>query len=65
MQSFIPDHWTSEQALAVYDFLDELSQQLWARYQLELIPLLEPDFQPPQPHTLQLDLFESWDDLPF
>ena len=39
----IPDDWTPEQALAVYDFIDELREAIWTRYQLQLIELMRED----------------------
>ena len=60
----IPEHWSPEQALAVYDFLNDLAQQLWNRYQFQLIPLLQSDLYGPD-YPSQLDLFEPQDDLPF
>ena len=28
----IPDHWSAEQALAVYDWLNSLCELIWERY---------------------------------
>ena len=39
----IPDYWTPEQALAVYDFIDELREAIWTRYELQLIELMRED----------------------
>lgn len=33
----IPTHWTDDQALAVVDFLDELSAHIWAIYHTRLL----------------------------
>jgi hypothetical protein len=33
----VPAYWTSEQALAVYELLDELRALIWAHYETELI----------------------------
>ncbi|MBA4262902.1 MAG: hypothetical protein C0443_13020 [Comamonadaceae bacterium] len=30
--SALPEHWTPEQALAVFECLQDLREQLWARY---------------------------------
>jgi hypothetical protein len=32
----IPNDWTAEQALAVFELLDDLSAQIWARYGLQI-----------------------------
>jgi hypothetical protein len=36
----IPLTWTAEQALAVYQMLDELHEKIWARYSCQLQDLL-------------------------
>ena len=59
----IPDDWSPEQALAVYELLDALRERVWDRYQLQLIELLAPDAE--QVDTSQLDLFELNDEIPF
>ena len=59
----LPDHWTPEQALAVYEFLTELADALWNRYEIPLIDLLTPELEqndPPEP-----DLFDFDDPIPF
>ena len=37
----IPDDWSSEQALAVVELLDDLRQIIWQRYQLQLQELFQ------------------------
>ena len=34
---FIPDDWSPQQAIAVYEFLDEVREQIWDRYQEHII----------------------------
>jgi hypothetical protein len=36
----IPVTWTAEQALAVWDMLDQLREKIWARYSHQLQDLL-------------------------
>jgi hypothetical protein len=36
----IPDHWSPQEALAVYEFIDEIRDAIWNRYQLPLIELM-------------------------
>ena len=36
----IPVTWTAEQALAVWEMLDELREKVWARYSCQLQDLL-------------------------
>ena len=62
MYNNIPDYWSAEQALAVYEFLLELQEQIWDRYELQLYELLRPDLE--ESDTNQLDLFFN-DDIPF
>ena len=59
----LPDHWTPEQALAVYEFLTELADALWNRYEIPLIQLLAPELD--QNDDSQLDLFDFDDSIPF
>lgn len=59
----VPEHWTPEQALAVFALLNALTEAIWQRYEAELLPLIDPrlntDTDP------QLDLFDPNDELPF
>ncbi len=59
----IPDYWSAEQALAVYEFISELQQQIWERYELQLFELLRQDLE--EVDSDQLDLFEFNDEIPF
>jgi hypothetical protein len=36
----IPATWTAEQALVVWELLDEMSEKIWARYSFQLQELL-------------------------
>ncbi len=59
----IPDYWSAEQALAIYEFLNEIQEQIWSQYDLQLIELLRPD--PDEFDDDQLDLFELDDEIEF
>jgi hypothetical protein len=59
----IPEHWNAEQALAVFDFLDQLCALIWTRYQQQIIEHL--GLPVDTEHPRQLDLFGPNDDLPF
>jgi hypothetical protein len=59
----LPDDWTPEQALAVYDLLNDLAEAIWKRYEIPLIELLAPEIEPQ--NTAQPDLFDFDDPLPF
>jgi len=39
----IPDDWTPEQALAVYEFIDALRDAIWSRYDRQLVELMQQD----------------------
>ncbi|HEX5078485.1 MAG TPA: hypothetical protein VFV80_04990 [Geminicoccaceae bacterium] len=53
----IPVTWTPEQALAVYELLDELRERIWEIYDLQLQDLLREQRHAP-------DLDDSDDPLP-
>ena len=59
----LPDDWTPEQALAVYQLLQDLSDFIWNHYELKLLPLIDPEFA--QDTDPQRDLFTPDDPLPF
>ena len=59
----IPDDWTPEQALAVYELLQGLTEIVWRRYDLAIIDLIAPE--PDQNDTNQPDLFDFDDPCPF
>ena len=59
----LPDHWTPEQALAVYDLLSDLVDAIWNRYELPLIEQLSGELEPG--NTAQRDLFDFDDPIPF
>ena len=41
----LPEHWTPQHPLAVYEFLTELAAALWNRYEIPLSELLAPEFE--------------------
>jgi hypothetical protein len=43
----IPVTWTPEQALAVYELLDELRERIWESYDFQLQDLLRQQLQAP------------------
>ena len=76
----LPPHWSPEQALAVYEFLQLLSEQLWRQYYAEFVDLRGEQsldvLQPANLHAsvdehqlpLPLDGFDEFDndcDFPF
>ena len=59
----LPDDWTPQQALAVYELLSALSEAVWNRYEIALRELLVPELE--QDDASQPDLFDFDDQLPF
>ncbi len=59
----IPDYWSPQQALAIYEFLGDLQQRIWDRYELQLFELLRPDLEGADDN--QPDLFDLNDEIPF
>jgi len=59
----ISNHWSAEQALAVWELLDELARCVWDRYELQLIELIQADRC--EQDTDQHDLFDPDDEIPF
>jgi hypothetical protein len=59
----LPDYWTPAEALAVYEFLNELAEAISNRYEADLIEQLRNDRL--YGDTLQMDLFDFDDPLPF
>ena len=57
----IPQHWSPEQALAVWELFDEIAHQIWDRYELAITELIDPGTEETMPQT---DLFDD-EDIPF
>lgn len=61
----IPDYWTPEQALAVWELLNEIADRIWARYEMPLVELIRADLEHEHSDDNQPDLFDSDDSIPF
>ena len=59
----LPDYWTPEQALAVYDLLNDLTEAIWNHYEIPLIELLSCELD--QNNTSQHDQSNIDDPIPF
>ena len=59
----IPDHWSAQEALAVYELLNDIAEQIWERYHLQIIELLRPELD--RDDDEQLDLFDFNNDIPY
>ena len=60
----IPDDWSPEQAIAVYDFLDEVRERIWDRYQEHIVRQFQINCEKDKDDA-QLELFPFNDELPF
>ena len=65
--SAIPDDWSPDQALAVYEFLDALRERVWDRYQEQIIEQFRADCEHVETDDAQLELklFPFNDEIPF
>jgi hypothetical protein len=64
----IPDDWSDQQALAVYDFCSALQELIWRRYHDALIdPILHAQLEAGGPHRIDTRTFPLPfdDDAPF
>ena len=59
----IPNYWTPEQALAVYEWLDELRERVWDQYHEQIQEQYRIDCG--EHDDAQPDLFEFDDEIPF
>lgn len=59
----IPDYWSPAEASAIYGFLDQILQDIWASYGLQIQQQLQADLV--QDTTPQLDLFARNDPTDF
>ena len=56
----IPTYWSPEQAIAVFEIIDDLREQIWSIYQADLQRMIRQQRQTPPIDSLEID-----DDLPF
>jgi hypothetical protein len=59
----LPTHWSPEQAVAVFEILDELREHVWARYGLQIQQLLRDQCSTGVPTAGDIDIDEA--DVPF
>ena len=45
----VPDYWTPEQALAVYEFIDRLREIILSRYQAQIVDAFREECVPSAP----------------
>ena len=39
----IPTYWTAEQALAVFDMIDNIREKIWGHYQMKILEIVPED----------------------
>lgn len=57
----IPTYWTPEQAIAIFELVDDLRETIWSIYQTNLQDLTRQQRQSPAIEPIEIDN----DDLPF
>ena len=62
-QVMLPAHWSPEQAVAVFEILDELREHVWARYGLQIQQVLRDERGTAVTAAGDIDIDEA--DLPF
>lgn len=58
--ALIPDYWSTEEALAIVEFLDALREHIWNRYGLRIHDFQAENYVT-QEHHSQPDLFDPGD----
>jgi hypothetical protein len=61
---YIPDYWSPEQALAVYEFLEELRERIGDRYGEQITERMRFEYEQHEKRA-QLELFAFDDEVPF
>jgi hypothetical protein len=59
----LPTHWSPEQAVAVFEILNELREHVWARYGLQIQQVLRDECGTAVPAADDIDIDEA--DVPF
>ncbi len=59
----LPTHWSPEQAVAVFEILDELREHVWARYGLQIQQVLRNERSTAVPAAGDIDIDDA--DVPF
>jgi hypothetical protein len=60
----IPDYWSPEQALAIYEFLNDLRERIWDRYGEQITEQMRFEYEEQEKRAqLELSLFD--DEIPF
>ena len=62
----IPEHWTAREALAVFEFINTIQDEIWNRYGLELGEIFQAEISTnPEDWRSSESLDDFNDDIPF
>ena len=61
----LPTHWSPEQAVAVFEILDELRAHVWAHYGLQIQQVLRDERSTADPAAGDIDIDIDEADAPF
>jgi len=48
--SLIPDHWSAHEALAVFEFIDAIREEVLARYEMQIVEVIRTEYSADLPN---------------
>lgn len=61
----IPENWTGKEAVVVYDFLADVMEAIWQRYDDQMLEVLQDEEDDPADQIVWLQTEAGYDDIPF
>ena len=61
----IPENWTGKEATVVYDFLADIMEAIWERYENTMVEILMHEDDNPAALINDLEPEDGSDDIPF
>ncbi len=61
----IPENWTGKEATIVYDFLADVMEAIWERYDEQMVEILMHEEEDPIDQMDWQEPEESFDEIPF
>ena len=61
----IPENWTGKEAIVVYDFLADIMEAIWERYEDNMVEILMLEEDNPTDLINCLEPEDSFDEIPF
>ena len=61
----IPENWTGKEAIVVYDFLADIMEAIWERYEDKMVEILMQEEDNPADLINELEPENGSDDIPF